>query len=90
MQYTIDCSAITDRKEFHRVLAETLSFPDCYGHNLDALYDYLTSISTETHLILKKWDTLPPIFKGFQTVLNDAENDNPYLTVTFIEQTRCE
>ena len=64
MEYTIDCAGIVDRKELHRLLAETLSFPHWYGHNLDALYDCLTAISTPTHLI---WHIgiPPPLISGF-------------------------
>ena len=83
MEYTVDCALITDRKEFHRILADTLSFPDWYGNNLDALYDCLTSISVETHLILNNWDVLPPAFRGFKAVLDEAEEENSHLIVTY-------
>ena len=87
MEYIIDCSGITDRKELHRILAKALSFPEWYGHNLDALYDCLTSISVDTHVILKNWDTLPPFFQGFKTVLEEAEENNLCLTVSFTGKT---
>lgn len=83
MEHLIDCDGIDSRAALHRALAEALSFPEWYGHNLDALYDCLTSISTETHLILEHWDTLPPVFRGFRVVLENAEEDCPNLTVTF-------
>lgn len=82
MEYIIDCAAIRSREDFHRILAEVLSFPAHYGHNLDALHDGLTAICTETHLILENWGTLPPVFRGFKVVLDDAEEENPCLIVT--------
>ena len=84
MEYRIDCAAITDRQTFHRILATTLSFPEWYGHNLDALYDCLTDISEPTHLILENWDRLPPPLQGFRAVLDEAELANSHLTVTLI------
>lgn len=41
------------RKESHDYLKEELSLPDYYGKNLDALYDCLTEIGTETEIHLK-------------------------------------
>ena len=45
MNVTIDCAAIGSREELHRTFSDVLSFPSCYGRNLDALYDQLTSLS---------------------------------------------
>ena len=84
MEHRIDCAGFSDRKEFHRVLAQTLSFPDWYCHNLDALYDCLTDIDEPTHLILENWDPLSPALRGIQAVLDEAEIENLHLTVTYI------
>ena len=37
-----------DTRAIHRILKETLGFPDYYGENLDALYDCLTDIREDT------------------------------------------
>ena len=49
---TLNGSTISSMKEFHRILAKALSFPEWYGMNLDALYDCLTDISEETSVTL--------------------------------------
>lgn len=36
----------------HNYIKKELKFPDYYGNNLDALYDCLTDISTDTEIIL--------------------------------------
>ena len=41
----LDGEKIENAKELHRVFAQTLSLPDYYGSNLDALHDALTDIS---------------------------------------------
>ncbi len=82
MEYTIDCVTVHCKEDFHRILAEKLRFPACYGNNLDALYDCLTSISEKTHLILDNWEHAAPFAKGFQFVFDDAELENPNLFIT--------
>ena len=51
----IDCSQIETREDLHRIFRETLSFPEWYGNNLDALYDCLESISGKVRLL--DWET---------------------------------
>ena len=84
MEYRIDCSGITDRREFHRILSHTLSFQEGYGNNLDALYDCLTDLYEPTHLILENWDPLSPVLGIFRPVLDEAEIENTKFTVTYI------
>ena len=47
----IDCSQIKTKEDLHRIFRETLSFPACYGNNLDALHDCLTEISGKIRLL---------------------------------------
>ena len=85
MEYRINCACVNDRKEFHGLLAEVLSFPEWYGNNLDALYDCLTDICQPTHLILENWDPLSPACRGFQAVFDEAEQENPHLIITYLQ-----
>ena len=50
----IDCSKIRTREDLHRIFRETLSFPDWYGNNLDALHDCLTESAGKVRLL--NWD----------------------------------
>lgn len=53
-------------------IAEALSFPDWFGHNLDALYDSLTDLSwleSAEHVLVVQ-STLDPAVEG---VLRDAQ-----------------
>lgn len=83
MEYIIDCQWIDSRAELHRVLAETLSFPEWYGHNLDALHDMLIVIRAETHLVFQNWNPSAPAVKGLKRVLEDVEAANPYFSVAY-------
>lgn len=51
----IDCSTIHTKEDLHRIFRDTLSFPDWYGSNLDALHDCLTEISGKVRLL--DWET---------------------------------
>lgn len=83
MEYRIDCAEIGCSKDLHQQIAMRLSFPDWYGHNLDALYDCLTEIGTPTHLILRNWDDSRTFASGFRSVFEDAQADNPAFSVSF-------
>ena len=51
----IDCTKIHTKEDLHRIFQETLSFPEWYGSNLDALHDCLTEISGKVRLL--NWET---------------------------------
>jgi len=51
----IDCSSIHTKEDLHQIFRESLSFPDWYGNNLDALHDCLTEISGKVRLL--DWET---------------------------------
>ena len=51
----IDCTKIESREDLHRIFRETLSFPEWYGDNLDALHDCLTEITGKVRLL--NWET---------------------------------
>lgn len=80
MEYTIDCSAIHSTMQMHRILKKTLSFPDWYGNNLDALYDCLTELPQQTHLILLHWRSESRFLARFHSVFADAQQDHPLFT----------
>ena len=83
MQYRIDCGHIQTAAELHRILAQTLSFPEWYGHNLDALYDCLTELPEETTVILSNWTEAGPFIWGFHSAMSDAQQDSSNFTVVF-------
>lgn len=80
-EITIDCTSAENSHDLHRLLADALEAPGWYGHNLDALHDLLTGICEETALILLN---LGDFAKGFRRVLQDSQEENPFLTVIII------
>ena len=53
MAIILDGRVMTDRVAAHDHLVQRLDLPTYYGRNLDALYDVLTEIGTDTELILE-------------------------------------
>lgn len=82
MEITIDCGGIATKEELHAHIAEMLDFPDWYGHNLDALMDCLTDLD-ETTVILTGCERVGFPADGFWEIFEDAERENPRLTVVF-------
>ena len=82
MNITIDCGGCADKKELHARIAAALSFPDWYGHNLDALMDCLTDLD-ETTVTLTGCSRVAFDAQDFWDTFEDAERENPCLTVIF-------
>src|SRR6266542_3526535 len=64
----LDCSAWAGEPDFHIAVAAALSFPDYYGHNLDAFNDCIKSLKVVGHrglvLVFTHWE-------GFARVAGD-------------------
>ncbi len=78
---------IADRMQLHKWLAHALALPDWYGNTLDALYDCLTDLQTDTILEISQQtaltDALGAYMRPFLQVLADAAEENLHLTVRF-------
>ncbi len=75
----IDFSRFGNAKEAHAYLKDTLSFPEYYGANLDALHDVLTEIAEDTEILTAASGA--EFAEGFLKVLRDASNENRHLKV---------
>ncbi|MBQ7416318.1 MAG: barstar family protein [Oscillospiraceae bacterium] len=82
-EHIIDFSTVESARDFHQVLAQTLGFPEWYGHNLDALYDCLTELEAPVRLVLEHWDAAVPFAEGFCGVFQDVQAEYPDFAVIF-------
>lgn len=82
----IDGRKMDSRKEVHTYFKESLSLPDYFGNNLDALHDCLGEIGEQTHLVICHFNELEKklgVYAGnLLKVITDAARDNLFLTVT--------
>ena len=86
-EITIDCRGFVPRSDLHKAFADALSFPEWYGNNLDALYDQLTSIGTETVIHLSHWQEAEISMGHYGTcarrMMEDAQQMNPKVKILF-------
>lgn len=70
-------------EQTHRYLMRKLEFPDCYGKNLDALFDVLTENGTERRIVLlyarRLREHLGNDAERLIQVFSDAAAENPRL-----------
>lgn len=81
----LDCGEMTTRYRAHACLEARLGLSEYYGKNLDALYDCLTEISTDTLLVLYRVgdmrEALGQYAESIINVLEDAAGENPHLNI---------
>lgn len=86
MAIILEGSAMTDRAAAHSHLAQRLELPTYYGRNLDALYDVLTDIGTETEIILNDPGVVVELMgkygEALLSTMQEAAEENPKLIVT--------
>ncbi len=88
--YVFDGSQTFDIQQAHRKLAAGLGFPSFYSHNLDALYDQLTTIGGRVKVIMVVIYPLDFIFnvgdeaRRFLSVLKEAAFQNPNFDLRMI------
>ncbi len=91
MYAIIDGTEVESRTALHEALARQLALPEWYGHNLDALYDYLSEQSEDTLLYLRRMDVLQSTLGGyaeaFWTVLSEAAEENPHIKLQWEDDT---
>ena len=84
----LDCTEITDRASFHDLMARSLSLPEWYGRNLDALHDCLTDLGEVTQIRLRNWDSaetaLGSYGKAARRVMEQADLENPNIHIECI------
>lgn len=86
----LDGEQMLSRRQAHDHIAERLQFPDCYGRNLDGLYDLLTERREPVQLAVRHKGTilsrLGAYGEALCRTLEDAARANPRLKVLFQEE----
>ena len=80
----IDPAHIATVKALHIYIAYMLNLPAYYGKNLDALHDVLAEIGEGTHIVLLAGHAAgecAAYMPCLARVMEDAAQENPYLTV---------
>lgn len=79
-EFVIDLKGVRLAKTVHQKLAKVLPFPADYGHNFDALYDFLTEYGPKLKIVFKHAKSVGPTLKR---VCEDAAAETPGLEISF-------
>ena len=79
-EYRIDLRGVRSARALHARLDGRLPFPEGYGRNLDALYDFLTEYGSGMRIVFEHSKGAPAALKRLCT---DASAETPGLEVVF-------
>ncbi len=84
----IDGTQVLNMAQVHECFVAALSFPEWYGHNLDALHDCLTDVSEPlvirvAHCAILK-ERLGSASQRLFRVLEESAIENPLISVEFV------
>lgn len=77
---TLKLDKFSKKEELHSYLKKKMKFLDYYGENLDALFDCLTDISTDTAVDIK-YDADNELQRAVLAVFSDAVSQNTHLAI---------
>ena len=77
---TLKLDKFSEKNEIHNYLKKKMKFPDYYGGNLDALYDCLTDISSDTAVDIR-YDAENDMQIAVLEVFSDAVAANTHLAI---------
>ena len=82
----LDCNKMTSKSQAHEYIKEMLDFPDCYGNNLDALWDLLSTKSKMISIFLlheeKLYENLGDYGKKLIDTFKEAAQSNGSIEFT--------
>ena len=88
-EFIIDGAEMFTKEKAHEYLREKLHFPDYYGNNLDGLWDVLSTIDSDTQIIMKNRDqlmkALPEYGEKLINTFVDAALANEKLVLSFLD-----
>ena len=85
IELKLDASNAATRSALHDLFAQTLSLPEWYGRNLDALHDCLTSLSEDVSITVAADELIGTLGERYVwqllRLLRDCAEENPHITL---------
>ncbi|AMB99185.1 hypothetical protein AWM75_03815 [Aerococcus urinaehominis] len=79
--FQISSNLLLDRAEAQETIANFFPVPSYYGKNLDAMYDYFTSLGKDCYLTIIEKETSAD-YQAVRHVLEEAAQTNPNFHLT--------
>lgn len=81
----LDASGAATRSALHDLFAQTLSLPEWYGRNLDALHDCLTALNEDVSIAVAEEELIGPLGERYVRqllrMLRDCAAENPHISI---------
>ena len=85
IELKLDASNVTTRSALHDLFAQTLSLPEWYGRNLDALHDCLTEQSEDVCIAVCADELIGTLGERYVRqllhLLRDCAGENPRIVL---------
>ena len=85
IELRLDANNAKSRGDLHDLFANTLSLPEWYGRNLDALHDCLTSLNEDVQITLCAEELIGTLGERYvrqlTRLLRDSAAENPHITL---------
>lgn len=85
IELQLNAANVNCRGDLHDLFAETLSLPEWYGRNLDALHDCLTSLNEDVHITVAADELIGTLGERYVRqllrLLRDCTEENPHITL---------
>lgn len=85
IELRLDANNVKTRGDLHDLFADTLSLPEWYGRNLDALHDCLTSMSEDVQITVCAEELIGTLGERYvrqlTRLLRDSAEENPHITL---------
>ena len=85
----LNLSGVSSKAEFYERIQEAMEVPDYFGNNLDALYDILTEISSETIIRVTGMDRvtseMEDYMKKFRELCEDVCEENECVKFIYVD-----
>ena len=85
IELQLNAANVTGRSGLHDLFAQTLSLPEWYGRNLDALHDCLTSLNEDVRITVAADELIGTLGERYvrqlKRLLRDCAEENPHVTL---------
>lgn len=85
IEMQLNAANAASRSDLHDLFSKTLSLPEWYGRNLDALHDCLTALNEDVSIAVAEDELIGTLGERYVRqllrLLRDCAEENPHVTL---------